>query len=78
MKKLYMVLFKYGFKDEAEELASKSILLFGIDFERFGALHEYYQPKNGEQILNAGFQNWNYLVLNMVAWMENKNVIREF
>uniref|UniRef100_UPI003217A59D MGH1-like glycoside hydrolase domain-containing protein n=1 Tax=uncultured Draconibacterium sp. TaxID=1573823 RepID=UPI003217A59D len=74
----WMGLVKYGFKDEAEELASKSILLFGRDFERFGALHECYQPENGEPILNAGFQNWNYLVLNMVAWMENKKVIQEF
>ena len=71
-------LVKYGFTDEAKELASKSMVLFGRDFERFGTLHEYYQPENGEPILNPGFQNWNYLVLNMTAWMENKHVIEEF
>ena len=71
-------LVKYGFKKEAEELAEKTIVLFGKDFERSGTLHEYYQPENGEPILNPGFQNWNYLVLNMLAWMEGDPVIEEF
>ena len=24
------------------------------------------------------FQNWNYLVLNMLAWLESRPVVREF
>lgn len=71
-------LVRYGFKNEAKELAEKTIRLFGRDIERFGALHEYYQPENGEPILNRGFQNWNYLVLNMIAWLEGKEVVEEF
>jgi putative isomerase len=71
-------LVRYGFNDEARELAEKTVRLFGRDIERFGALHEYYQPENGEPILNRGFQNWNYLVLNMIAWLEGKDVIAEF
>ena len=38
-------LLNYGYRDEARELAEKTILLLGRDFERFGALHEYYLPK---------------------------------
>ncbi|MEN3323157.1 trehalase family glycosidase [Mariniflexile soesokkakense] len=68
----------YGFTKEATELASKTIYLFGKDFEKNGALHEYYEPETGEPLLNKGFQNWNYLVLNMIAWMENKQVVEEF
>lgn len=30
--------------------------MFGRDIERIGALHEYYQPENGEPVLNHGFQ----------------------
>ena len=71
-------LVNYGFVDDARELAEKTIRLFGRDFERFGALHEYYQPDNGEPILNPGFQNWNYLVLNMVAWYEGRETIVEY
>jgi putative isomerase len=68
----------YGFEKDARELADKTILLFGRDFERFGALHEYYLPESGEPVLNKGFQNWNYLVLNMAAWCEGKPVVKEF
>jgi putative isomerase len=71
-------LVKYGFDKDAAELAEKTIRLFGRDLERFGALHEYYQPENGEPIVNRGFQNWNYLVLNMISWIEGKETVWEF
>jgi putative isomerase len=75
---IFSALRDYGFESEARELAEKTILLFGRDFERFGALHEYYLPDSGEPVLNRGFQNWNYLVLNMAAWYEGKEYVREF
>jgi hypothetical protein len=71
-------LVKYGFDSDARSLAENTITLFGRDLERFGALHEYYQPENGEPILNRGFQNWNFLVLNMIAWLEERPVVTEF
>ncbi len=71
-------LVQYGFTEEARELAEKTILLLGHDYERFGALHEYYLPDNGEPVLNKGFQNWNLLVLNMAAWLDGKTVVTEF
>lgn len=71
-------LVRYGFLNDARDLAEKTIRLFGRDLERFGALHEYYQPENGEPILNRGFQNWNYLVLNMIAWLEGRPTVVEF
>jgi putative isomerase len=77
----YMVwrgLLNYGFRDDAEQLAAKTVQLFGRDLERFGTLHEYYQPENGEPILNPGFQNWNYLVLNMVEWLKGQEPVAEF
>ena len=71
-------LVNYGFRNEAEELATKTVELFGRDLERFGALHQYYQPENGEPILNRGFQNWNYLVLNMIEWLKGNTPVAEF
>ena len=71
-------LVRYGFMEDARELANKTIALFGGDLEKCGALHEYYQPENGAPILNIGFQNWNYLVLNMIAWLNGKPVVEEF
>ena len=77
----YMVfrgLADYGFKREARMMAEKTIALFGEDLKKEGALHEYYHPDTGAPIMNKGFQNWNYLVLNMVAWLEGRDVVHEF
>jgi hypothetical protein len=71
-------LINYGYTAEAKELAEKTILLLGRDYERFGALHEYYLPENGEPVLNKGFQDWNLLVLNMAAWLDGKPFVAEF
>ena len=77
----YMVwrgLADYGLNDEARQLAEKTVALFGDDLKKNGALHEYYDPDTGRPIMNPGFQNWNYLVLNMVAWLEGRPVVREY
>ena len=71
-------LLRYGYTAEARLLAGKTIILLGRDFERFGALHEYYLPENGEPVLNRGFQNWNFLVLNMIAWLDGRPLAEEF
>ena len=68
----------YGFISEAKELAEKTIRLFGEDIEKYGELHEYYHPDSGEGVNNIGFQNWNFLVNNMIAWLKEKNFIAEF
>ena len=62
----------------ARELAEKTVVLLGRDFERFGNLHEYYDPFSGEPALNLGFTNWNLLVLNMIAWLDGKECVNEF
>jgi putative isomerase len=77
----YMVfrgLADYGYQEEAREMALKTLMLFGRDFEKNGALHEYYEPETGEPMCNIGFQNWNFLVLNMLAWLEGTEVVQEF
>lgn len=77
----YMVfrgLQKYGFVEQATEIAEKTVRLFGSDLEKNGALHEYYNPDSGEPIMTRGFQNWNFLVLNMIAFLEGRPVAAEF
>jgi putative isomerase len=71
-------LVKYGFDDDARELAEKTVRLFGRDLETSGALHEFYHPDTGEPVMTRGFQNWNFLVLNMIAWLEGRAVVAEF
>ncbi len=70
-------LVKYGFDKEAQDLAERTIRLFGEDLAQNGLLHEYYDPETGKGLNNPGFQNWNLLVNNMIAWMEGGRVIEE-
>lgn len=71
-------LLKYGYTDDARELAEKTIRLFGRDLEKSGSLHEYYNPDTCEPIVTHGFQNWNFLVLNMIAWLEDRTFVDTF
>ncbi len=68
----------YGFDADAWDLAGKTVDLMGRDITRTGAMHEYYQPENGEPVLNRGFQSWNMLVLNLVARLEKRPVVVEY
>ncbi len=71
-------LLKYGFTDDARDLAERTVALFGADLDANGSLHEYYHPDNGEPLMTHGFQNWNFLVLNMIAFLEERPVVWEF
>lgn len=63
-------LVRYGYVADARELAEKTIVVFGKDIEQTGVLHECYLPESGEPIVNPGFQSWNYLVIDMVEWLD--------
>ena len=71
-------LIKYGFNEEARLLAQKTVSLFENDIQSSGELHEYYNPESGDPIMNAGFQNWNLLSINMKEWLDGNAVIEEF
>ena len=73
----FRALQKYGYIKEATELAEKTIKLFGSDIIQNGDLHEYYHPETGEGVNNLGFQNWNLLVNNMIAWLEGREMLHE-
>ena len=77
----YMIfsgLVRYGFYEEAQKLAYKTIYLFGRDLETSGTLHEYYHPDTLMPIMTHNFQNWNFLVLNMIAWLEGRKFVDTF
>ena len=70
----YMVfegLLKYGYIQEAKDLAIKTVTLFGQDIEACGEMHEYYDPDTGYGVFNQGFQSWNLLSYNMAQWLKN-------
>ncbi len=73
----FSALLNYGYDDRATEIAEKTILLFGRDIEDCGEMHEYYDPDTGEGVSNPGFQNWNLLALNMIAYLEGRDRMKE-
>lgn len=68
----------YGFTEEAGKLAEKTIILLGKSIAGCGEMYEYYDPDSGEGIINSGFQNWNLLVNNMIAWYNGEPRVEEF
>jgi len=65
-------LLNYGYRNEAETIASRSLRLLANDLRKTGCMHEYYNPFTGEPVMNGGFINWNTLALNMALEMEEK------
>ena len=57
---------------DAEIMYKRTMRLVGEDLEKTGCLHEYYNPFNGEPVMNGGFINWNILALNMADELEGK------
>ena len=71
-------LLAYGYKREAMSLGRKFIRMIGEDIEKSGQMHEYYHADSGIGLNNPGFQSWNLLVNNMIAYTEKRPVVREF
>lgn len=69
---------KAYYEKEAKEIAEKTVQLFGKDIENCGKMHEYYNPETGEPVNNIGFQSWNLLVCNMIAYLDGEKRIKEF
>ncbi len=75
---IYKGLLKYGYVQEGEELAQKTLDLLNKDFLENGAFHEYYDPESGAGVFNKGFSSWNLLAFNMLAYFEGQEVMEEF
>ncbi len=58
---------RYGYTAEADDIYRKTVNLLARDVRETGVMHEYYAPETCAPIINPGFMNWNYLVLNMLA-----------
>lgn len=56
----------YGFREEANDLADKTIELLASSLRTDGNLNEYYHPDSGKPLSHQGFMNWNLLALEML------------
>lgn len=74
----YRGLLKYGYSELADELAEKTLKLFGDDIAECGEMHEYYDPETGRGVNNQGFQSWNLLCVNIIARKKTGTAVEEF
>ncbi len=74
---VFRALLNYGYTDPARELVDKTITLFGRDIVECGEMHEYYHPDTGEGVNHPGFQSWNLLCANMIAWKNGEKTVFE-
>jgi putative isomerase len=56
----------YGFSDEANKLADKTLQMLSADLTVNGSLNEYYHPDTGKALSHKGFMDWDLLVLEMM------------
>ena len=75
---IFRGLLKYGFTDLADELVTKTLDLLSSDLAAENDLHEYYDPETGRPVMNKGFQSWNLLAVNMMAWQNGEKTVEEF
>ena len=52
-------LLKYGYVEEAKQMANDHLKCLADDFKANGVLHEYYEPDTGKGLTHPGFVNWN-------------------
>jgi putative isomerase len=62
---VYEGLKRYGYCDDATQLADRIRTLLEKDIRETGTIHECYNPDTGEPNFNADFLSWNILVLLM-------------
>lgn len=64
-------LLRYGFKEEAKQLAQTISALVLRDIDETGGMHENYDAETGKGLAAPGFVSWNLLVRNMIAEAES-------
>lgn len=55
----FRALLRYGYRAEAEALATDHLAALAADHRQHGVLHEYYHPETGCGLTHPGFVNWN-------------------
>jgi putative isomerase len=70
---IYAGLLRYGYTNEAADLASRIHKLLEEDLAKTGCLHECYHPDTGAPNFNARFLSWNVLALLMQPSTELAN-----
>ncbi len=62
---------RYGYKDDALEVAYRLIRTFAADIEQNKCIHEAYSGETGQPLIKPGFVSWNMLAYKIIDDIEN-------
>jgi glycogen debranching enzyme len=62
---------RYGYADDAREVAMRLIRTFALDIRQNGCIHEYYDGDTGQPAIKPGFLSWNLLARVVMDDLEN-------
>jgi putative isomerase len=63
-------LMNYGHRNEAREIAEKTVRLLVRDYHASGGMNECYNPETGEPTAGGHFLSWNLLAEHMIEEAE--------
>lgn len=64
-------LMRYGYRDEARELAARVVDLLARDVAATGGMHENYNAETGQGLWSPSFGSWNMLAARMIEEAES-------
>lgn len=64
-------LFRYGYKEDALEVAYRLIRTYALDIKQNGCIHEYYDGDNGQPLIRPDFTSWNLMAVNIIDSIKN-------
>lgn len=62
---------RYGYRDEALEVAGRLVRTFAGDIKKNGGLHEFYDGESGQPVMRLGFLSWNLLAYRILEDLRN-------
>lgn len=61
---------KYGYKEDAMEVAGRLVRTFAADIQTNQCVHEYYHGDTGQPLIKPGFMSWNILAYQIIDDLE--------
>jgi len=57
---------RYGYREQAIDLAARLVAVYAGDLSANGVLHEYYDAETGAPVMKPGFLSWNLMAIDIL------------
>ena len=62
---------RYGYKEEALEVAMRLVKTYALDIRQNDCIHEYYNGDDGQPVIRPDFLSWNMMALKVIDDIKN-------